>query len=214
MVGMMRGRDDQASGWDDTMLREQKSPLLRPRAGLRAVIIVGLALLLAGAATAFAVLGLDAWGTRGTSINPDEFADGLGIYLFNDGKYNLLVWKKKIVAAPGSVPEPNDIAEATREAIIVAPKVRFFAYGLDFSQWPVVPPYEMAFCIVRNERTIDGIFPVRIKPIDRARGPIYELLLPPVADTLKGGNVPYLFWVLNYQYSCNDGWTFKFSRNP
>jgi hypothetical protein len=207
MVGMMGGKDDQVSGWDDTMLRKKKSPL-------RMVMVGVLALLLAGAATGFAVLGLDAWSSRGAGINPDVFGDGLGIYLLNDGKYNLLVWKKKIVSGPGAVPEPKDIAEATREAIIVNPKVRFFAYGLDFSQWPVVPPYEMAFCIVRNERTIDGIFPVRIKPIDRARGPIYELLLPPIVDTLKGGNVPYLFWVLNYQYSCNDGWTFKFSRNP
>jgi hypothetical protein len=55
----MRGRDDQAPRWDDKMLREQKSPLLRPRAGLRAVMIVSLALLLAGAATAFALLGRD-----------------------------------------------------------------------------------------------------------------------------------------------------------
>ena len=145
------------------MLREQKSPLLRPRTGLRAVMIVGLALLLAGAATAFAVLGLDTWGTRGASINPEAFADGLGIYMFNEGKYNLLVWKKKIVAAPGEVPAPKDIAEAARDAIVVSPSVRFFTYGLDVATWPVVPPYSMAFCIVRDEKTIDGIYPMRLK---------------------------------------------------
>jgi hypothetical protein len=74
------------------------------------------------------------------------FADGLGIYMFNDGKYNLLVWKKKIVSAAGAVPDPKDIAEASREALIVGPGVRFFTYGLNVATWPVVSPYSMAFC--------------------------------------------------------------------
>ena len=31
------------------------------------------------------------------------------------------------------------------------------------------------------------------------------MLLPIVAENLKSGTTPYLFWVLNFQYSCNDG---------
>jgi hypothetical protein len=178
---------------------------------IRLSAMVFIAGLLAGAALAF-LFGIPQFNPRRDTINPDVFANGLGIYVFNEGKYNLLVWKKKIVAGPDTPPDPKDIAEASRAAIVVGPDVRFFAYGLDISRWPVVPPYAMAFCIVRNEKTIDGIYPVRVMPMDRARGPIFELLLPTVVENLKSGAQPYLFWTLNYQYSCNDGWTFKFDR--
>lgn len=187
---------------------------LQHRRGVGPLFVVALLFVafVAGAATML-LLNVENWSSRRNNINTDVFADGIGIYLFNEGKYNLLVWKKRIVAAPGAVPDPKDIAEASQQAVLVGPGVRFFAYGLDFSKWPAVPPYVMAFCIVRNEKTIDGIYPVRIKPIDQARGPIYELLLPPEINDLKSGALPSLFWVLNFQYSCNDGWTFKFAHN-
>ena len=133
-----------------------------------------------------------------------DFADGNGIYYFNDGKYNFLIWKKKLFA-PGATPEEKDIAEATRSAIPVKKGVRFFSFGLDFSKWPVVPPYAMAFCIIRDVRTVEGAFPIRIKLIERTE-PIYELVPPPLIDALSPGNV----FAINYQYSCNDGWVFKF----
>jgi len=178
---------------------------------IRLSAMIFIALLLAGAAMIF-LFGIPQLTPRRETINPDVFANGLGIYVFNEGKYDLLVWRKKIVAGPNTPPDPKDIAEASRDAMIVSPGVRFFAYGLDIATWPVVPPYDMAFCVVRDERTIDGIYPIRLKPIDRAREPIYELLLPTIVENLTSGALPSLFWVLNYQYSCNDGWTFKFAR--
>jgi hypothetical protein len=134
-----------------------------------------------------------------------DFADGIGIYYLNEGKYNLLIWKKKLFA-PGAAPEEKDIAEAVRSAIPVKKGVRFFSFGLDISKLPVVPPYAMAFCIIPDVRTVEGVFPIRIKLIERTE-PIYELLPPPLIDTLSPGNV---LWAINYQYSCNDGWVFKF----
>jgi hypothetical protein len=113
-----------------------------------AIILGGLLLFMAGGATALLLGPENRKPGRDSVINPDAFADGIGIYLFNDNKYNLLVWKKKIVAAPGTAPDPKDIAEASREAIAVGSGVRFFTYGLDVATWPVVPPYDMAFCIV------------------------------------------------------------------
>ncbi|HXX52882.1 MAG TPA: hypothetical protein VEI98_16615 [Xanthobacteraceae bacterium] len=202
----MFGKTDQKrSEGEDTVLP-------RARGGLIAAIVGGFLLFMAGGATAL-LLGPGDWKSRRDGVvNPDAFTDGIGIYLLNDGKYNLLVWKKKIVATPGTAPDPKDIAEASREAIAVGPGTRFFTYSLDVATWPVVPPYEMAFCIVRDEKTIDGIYPIRLKLLDREHGPIYEMLLPPIVENLKSGALPHLFWVLNYQYSCNDGWTFRFAR--
>lgn len=191
--------------------RDHQDPLsLHERRGVALVAL--LVLVVAGGAVAFLLSTLDG-GFRRNSVNPDVFTDGIGIYLFNDGKYNMLVWKKKIVGGSGQVPEQRDILEASQQAVLVGPGVRFFAYGMDFSKWPAVPPYVMAFCIVRDERTIDGIYPIRLKLVDQTRGPIYELLLPPVIDNLRSGALNSLFWVVNFQYSCNDGWVFKFARS-
>ncbi|HEY7299488.1 MAG TPA: hypothetical protein VH684_16400 [Xanthobacteraceae bacterium] len=134
-----------------------------------------------------------------------DFSDGLGIYYLNDGKYNYLYWKKKLFT-PGAGADPNDIAEAGKAAIPVKKGVRFFTYGLDISRWEAVPPYVMAFCVIREMQSIEGIHPIRIKPVDRGEL-IYELLLPPVIDTLGPGTA---LWTINYQYSCQDGWVFKF----
>jgi hypothetical protein len=133
-----------------------------------------------------------------------DFTDGNGIYVFNEGKYGLLIWKKKLFT-PGAAPQESDIAAAAQSAIPVKKGVRFFSYGLDFSKWQVVPPYAMAFCIIRDPHTIDGVYPIRIKLVDKIE-PIYELLPPQLIDTLSPGTL----WVINYQYSCTDGWVFKF----
>lgn len=183
------------------------------RRGVVWIVAAATLLVIAIVGAEIAFLSVSGWGSRRDAINPNVFADGIGIYVLHGGKYNLLVWKKKIVSAPGAVPEPRDIAEAAQQALVVDPGVRFFAYGLDFSKWQAVPPYEMAFCILRDERTVDGIYPVRLKPLDSTAAPVYELLLPTVIDNLKSGALPHLFWVLNFQYSCNDGWTFRFARN-
>jgi hypothetical protein len=137
--------------------------------------------------------------------SPKDFSDGLGIYFLNDGKYNFLYWKKKLFA-PGTVPSEQDIAEAAKSAIPVKKDVRFYSYGLDISRWALVPPYLMAFCVIRDMRAIEGIHPIRIKLIDK-EDLIYELLLPPVISELSAGNT---LWTINYQYSCNDGWVFRF----
>jgi hypothetical protein len=135
------------------------------------------------------------------------FKDGIGIYLFNNNQYSILVWKKKLIGPRGV--EEKDIMEASQQATVVQKGVRFFSYGLDISRWPVVPPYLMAFCIARDAKTIDGIFPIRIKPVDQIQN-IYELILPPQIDNLAAGTMSNLFWTINFQNSCNDGWVFKF----
>lgn len=116
----MFGKTDQKrSEGEDTVLP-------RARGGLIAAIVGGFLLFMAGGATAL-LLGPGDWKSRRDGVvNPDAFTDGIGIYLLNDGKYNLLVWQKKIVAALGTAPDPKDIAEASREAIAVGPGARFF----------------------------------------------------------------------------------------
>lgn len=142
-------------------------------------------------------------------IDPKVFSDGLGIYVLNDGKYSMLVWRKRLVGSAGA-PEEKDIMEASQQAMSVKKDVRFFAYGIDISKWPVVPPYLMAFCVVRDPRTVEGVFPIRIKKLDQNDGPIYELVLPEIVENLASGAFKTLFWTINFQYSCNDGWPFRF----
>lgn len=144
--------------------------------------------------------------TAAGGINPDVFKNGIGIYVFNDNQYSMLFWKKKLIGPNGTV-EEKDILEASRQAVPVKKGVRFFAYGMDISKWQLVPPYAMAFCVARDTKTIEGIFPIRIKPLDQNT---YELLLPALIDNLASGAMSNLFWTINFQYSCNDGWVFKF----
>jgi hypothetical protein len=138
-------------------------------------------------------------------VSPESFKDGIGIYLFNNNQYNMLIWKKTLIGPRGV--EEKDVMEAYQQAAIVKKGVRFFSYGMDISKWPVVPPYSMAFCIARDMKTIDGIFPIRIKPIDQTT---YELIMPPQLDNMASGSLKYLFWAINFQYSCTDGWVFRF----
>jgi hypothetical protein len=142
------------------------------------------------------------------TVGPKDFSDGIGFYYSNDGKYNFLIWKKNLVT-PENAPSEGDIAAAAAQAIGVKKGVRFYSYGIDFSKLGVVPPYAMGFCIVRDVRTIQGIFPIRIKPVD-SPGYIYELALPPLIDDLSSGKVQHLFWAINDQYSCKEAWVFKF----
>src|SRR5438874_1704932 len=142
------------------------------------------------------------------SVGANDFSDGIGIYYFNDGKYNFLIWKKKLLT-PEAAPSERDIAAAAEQAIRVQKGVRFYSYGLDFSKLGLIPPYAMGFCVARDVKTIEGIFPIRIKPIN-SHGYIYELVPPPLIDDLSSGKYKYLFWAINYQYSCNEGWVFKF----
>ena len=155
------------------------------------------------------VAALLTFGLPGRSEGPaiasaKDFSDGIGIYVLDDGKYQFLYWRKKLYS-PGTAADEKDIAEAAQTAIPVKRGVRFFSYGLDISTWPGVPPYVMAFCTIRDMRVIEGVFPIRIKPFDR-KELIYELLLPPVADNLRSGSL----WTLNFQYSCQEGWVFRF----
>ena len=144
-----------------------------------------------------------------TGVNRNAFTDGMGVYLVNDGKYSILVLKKKLMAPPAA-PEEKDMLDAFQQATQVKKGFRFLAYGADFSKWPAVPPYIFAFCFARDLKTIEGIFPIRLKLLDQGQGPVYELLLPPIIEALGSGATKHLFWAINFQYSCNDGWTFRF----
>ena len=173
-------------------------------------ILIGLVFVLGTAVVALLLfggrsqIGAAAGGSDGLPSTKD-FSDGLGIYFLNDGKYNLLYWKKKLFT-PGTVPSEEDISEAAKSAIPVKRNVRFFSYGLDISRWALVPPYMMAFCVIRDMRAIEGIHPIRIKVTDQ-KDLIYEMLLPPVVNELGAANS---LWTINYQYSCQDGWVFRF----
>jgi hypothetical protein len=184
-----------------------RRPMLQTTTG----VLIGLVLGLCIAAAAWLLFGgtlLIGPSERAEGLpigSAKDFSDGIGIYYLNDGKYNFLYWKKKLLAPDGTADEKG-IAEAAKTAIPVKKGVRFFSYGLDIAKWAAVPPYVMAFCTIRDMRSIEGIFPIRIKLID-SHEPIYELLLPPVIDNLGPGNT---LWTVNFLYSCNDGWVFKF----
>jgi hypothetical protein len=169
------------------------------------IIVAGIALLVAGiAATLIILFWPKGWGSAG--INPESFKDGIGIYMFNNNQYSLLTWRKRLINPRGEV-EEKDIVDAAKTAIPVQKNVRFYSYGIDYSKSLAVPPYIMAFCVVRDVKTVDGVFPIRIKPLSPNN---YELLLPPIADQLASGSAKALLWAINFQYSCNEGWTFKF----
>jgi len=78
------------------------------------------------------------------TVGPKDFSDGIGIYYFNDGKYNFLIWKKKLFA-PEAAPVERDIAVAAEQAIRVKKGVRFYSYGLDFSKLGLIPLTPWAF---------------------------------------------------------------------
>jgi hypothetical protein len=143
------------------------------------------------------------------TVGPKDFSDGIGIYYLNDGKYNFLIWRTKLLTSEAAPPAEKDMLAVAEQAIRVKKGVRFYSYGLEFSKWGFVPPYAMGFCVARDVKTIDGVFPIRIKPVD-SPGQIYELVPPPFIDDLSSGKMQYLFWAINFQYSCNEGWVFKF----
>jgi len=122
-----------------------------------------------------------------------DFTDGNGIYFWNDGKYTILVWKKKLFT-PGQPPDEREINKASQSAIQVKKGVRFFSYGLELSKWWVVPPYAMSFCVISDPRTVEGVFPIRIKLVDK-EVPIYELVPPP---RIMARLTPDLPWAINY----------------
>lgn len=168
---------------------------------------------------ALGAVGLIVWQSAGpkaaqndklpsAGIGPKDFSEGIGVYYFDEGKYNFLIWRKNLLT-PQNAPAESDIAAAADQAIAVKKGVRFYTFGLDFSQMGLIPPYAMGFCVVRDVRTIEGIFPVRIKPVG-GPGYVYELVLPPLIDDLSSGKIKHLFWAINYHYSCNEGWVFKF----
>jgi hypothetical protein len=184
----------------------EQSSLTRRRGSLGLIIAACATLIiLAVAATLIFLFWPRGFGTA-AGINPELFKDGIGVYMFNNNQYNLLTWRKRLINPRGEV-EEKDIVEAAKTVIPVQKSVRFYSYGIDYSKSLVVPPYIMAFCVVRDPKTVDGIFPIRIKPLNPNN---YELLLPPIAQQLASGSVKYLFWTINFQYSCNEGWTFKF----
>jgi hypothetical protein len=172
------------------------------------------------AVLALVAVGVTIWQSSGTigpkaaqsdnlpTVGPKDFPDGIGFYYFNDGKYNFLIWKKNLLT-PENAPSERDIAAAAAQAIGVKKGVRFYSYGIDFSKLGVVRPYAMGFCIAAPVQMSEGIFSIRIKPVD-GPGYIYELVPPPLIDDLSSGKVKHLFWAINDQYSCKEGWVLKF----
>src|ERR1700693_2102382 len=63
-----------------------------------------------------------------SGVHRNAFAEGMGVYFVNDGKYTMLVWKKKLVAPPAP-PEEKDMLDAFQQATQVKKGVRFFTYG-------------------------------------------------------------------------------------
>jgi hypothetical protein len=168
-------------------------------------LVLGTVLGAMGTAALLTFGGIRSWRSEDPpGVSAKDFSDGLGIYALSDGKYQFLYWRKKLFN-PGAAADEKDIADAAQAAIPVKKGVRFFSYGLDVSKWTVVPPYAMALCTIRDMRLIEGVFPIRIKPID-GKELIYELLLPPVVDSLG----PNALWTINFQYSCQEGWVFRF----
>jgi hypothetical protein len=50
-------------------------------------------------------------------VSPESFKDGIGIYIFNNNQYNMLIWKKTLIG-PRCV-EEKDVMEAYQQAAIV-----------------------------------------------------------------------------------------------
>src|SRR5436190_20149035 len=113
------------------------------RSDVRRILFVAV-LVLIGAALVFVLLrytgvifASEAPRERLPSGSAKDFTEGNGIYFWNDGKYTILFWKKKLFT-PGQPPDEKEINEAAQSAIQVKKGVRFFPYGLELSKWPVV----------------------------------------------------------------------------
>ena len=76
---------------------------LRRRGMALPVVMVLLVLVVTVGAAAFYFEFLDQSAQR-NSVNPDVFTDGMGIYLFNDGKYKCSSGKRSLSAAPVTLP--------------------------------------------------------------------------------------------------------------
>ena len=78
-------------------------------------------------------------------IGPKDFPDGIGVYYFNERKYNFLTWKKNLLTSQNA-PAERDIAAAVEQAIPVKKGVRFILMGSIFPRlgsfprmrWPCV----------------------------------------------------------------------------
>jgi hypothetical protein len=106
------------------------------------VVIVLVVLILSAAA---GLMIWQPWGLIGpqkaqsdslsAAVGPKDFSEGIGIYFLNDGKYNFLIWKRKLFTSEAAPPAEKDMLAAAEQAIRVKKGVRFYSYGLELSRW-------------------------------------------------------------------------------
>jgi hypothetical protein len=150
-----------------------------------------------------------------------DFKDGIGYYVLNDGKYQMLFWQSQLGQTTNSSAIQNILA-AAQSAIPIKRSARFFTYGIDFRAGAVPPNLLLGFCALApnaSEGQINGAFPVRVKPVSvsgmfsgmfsASTLPIFELLPPDFLRTSVAIDKSQLYWSLNLQDNCTKGWLFK-----
>jgi hypothetical protein len=150
-----------------------------------------------------------------------DFKDGIGYYVLNDGKFQMLLWQSQLGQTTNNS-AVQSILSAAPSAIPIKRSARFFTYGIDFRAGAVPPNLLLGFCALAPNASrgqINGAFPVRVKPVSvsgmfsgmfSAVGlPIFELLLPDFLRTSVAIDKSELYWSLNLQDDCTKGWLFK-----
>lgn len=150
-----------------------------------------------------------------------DFTDGIGYYVLNDGKYQMLFWQS-LLGQTANSSAIQSILAAAPSAIPIKRSARFFTYGIDFRTGAVPPNLLLGFCALApnaSQGQINGAFPVRVKPISvsgmfsgmfsASELPIFELLPPDFLRTSVAVDKSQLYWSLTLQDNCAKGWLFK-----
>jgi hypothetical protein len=156
-----------------------------------------------------------------------DFTDGLGYYLAQGGKYQLLIWMQTLGTTFVTALAENP-AQAASLGTAVTRDARIVTFGIDFPRaLGISPPhFSLGYCFFTPgadkktpEQIAHGVFPVRLKIINAGSGlfasrdeqlPIYELLLPDFTREPNFGKSGPLLWSLNLQNNCERGWLFRY----
>jgi hypothetical protein len=156
-----------------------------------------------------------------------DFTDGIGYYLQQSGKYQLLVWMTNLGTALVTALAENP-AQGASIGLPVKRDARLFNFGIDFSRATgVAPPhFSLGYCYFTpgaDKKTADqiahGVFPIRVKIINAASGifasrddqlPVYEMVLPDFTRDPNFGKPGPLLWAFTLQNNCDRGWLFRY----
>src|SRR2546421_7131118 len=156
-----------------------------------------------------------------------DFTDGIGYYLAQGGKYQLLIWMQPL-GAPFVTALAENPAQGATLGTVVKRDARFVTFGIDFSRaLGIVPPhFALGFCVFTPgpdrktaEQIVSGVFPLPLKiittpparfPRADAHLPINDLCLPASTPNPNSAKASPRSWSTITQNNSNRGCLFRY----